>query len=228
MWFLYGIIICSSCSQIFSNLLSVSSLLTALIALLHSSKLLLVSKSETGKTIGNGIVAYISFLEIEPSAEMTSQQQHALKTENTSDVQHLQYWHKRLGHPSFGVLERIFPSFVKQCNSNDFFCDACELAKHRRHSFPSNNIRSTLPFMAIHTDEWGPSRVVTTQGYRSFVTSIYCYSCVTWIFLLHNKSEVFTCFRLSHKMVETLFNAKIKILRSYNGESIQIRTSKIT
>lgn len=108
MSFLYGIIICSSCSQIFSNLLSVSSLLTALIALLHSSKLLLVSRSETGKTIGNGIVAYISFLEIEPSAEMTSQQHHALKTENTSDLQHVQYWHKRLGHPSFGVLERIF------------------------------------------------------------------------------------------------------------------------
>ncbi|XP_043717647.1 uncharacterized protein LOC122665558 [Telopea speciosissima] len=40
----------------------------------------------------------------------------------------------------------------------------------------------------------------------------------TWVYLMHSKSDVFTRFRLFHKMVQTQFDAKVKILRSDNGK----------
>uniref|UniRef100_A0A5B6Z677 Putative polyprotein n=1 Tax=Davidia involucrata TaxID=16924 RepID=A0A5B6Z677_DAVIN len=141
----------------------------------------------------------------------------ALQADSSPALLELHQWHRRLGHPSFGVLGKLFPLLVKQCTHNKFICDACELAKHKRTSYPSFNNKSTAPFMIVHSDVWGPSRVVTLSGYRWFVTFIDCYSRVTWVYLLRHKDEVFSCFRTFHKMVSTQFDAKIRVLRSDNG-----------
>lgn len=39
----------------------------------------------------------------------------------------------------------------------------------------------------------------------------------TWVYLLHAKHEVFSMFQLLHKIVDTQFDSKIRILRSNNG-----------
>ena len=141
----------------------------------------------------------------------------ALAADTGSALSLLHQWHRRLGHPSFGILEKLFPSLAKQCSRSQFLCEACELAKHKRSFYAPVNHRSDSPFMVIHSDVWGPSPVTSLSGYRWFVTFIDCYSRVTWVYLLKAKNEVFSCFKSFHQMVRTQFDANVKVLRSDNG-----------
>ena len=68
-------------------------------------------------------------------------------------------WHRRLGHASFGYLKKLFPSLF--ANS-----DICELAKSHRASFPLILNKILFPFMVIHSNVWGPSKVPTLSGSR--------------------------------------------------------------
>ena len=81
-------------------------------------------------------------------------------------------YHCRLGHPSFRVMKQLFPSFFKNLDVESLCCEVCELAKHKRVSFPVSNKISTSPFYLIHTDVWGPSNVSNISGSRWFVTFI--------------------------------------------------------
>ena len=139
---------------------------------------------------------------------------------------HLQIiqWHKRLGHPSFYVLAKLYPHLFKHCNVETLVCDAYKLTKHTRISYPPINNKSSVPFMMIHSDVWGPSPVVSVSGYKWFVTFIDCYSRMTWVYLMHAKNEVFSCFQSFHKMISTQFDAKIKILRTDNGTEYMEKT----
>ncbi|CAJ2663478.1 unnamed protein product [Trifolium pratense] len=98
-------------------------------------------------------------------------------------------YHRRLGHPSFRVMKQIFPSFFKNLDVESLCCEVCELAKHKRASFPVSNKVSTSPFYLIHTDVWGPSNVPNISGARWFVTFIDDCTRVTWVYLLRQKSE---------------------------------------
>jgi GAG-pre-integrase domain/Integrase core domain len=125
-------------------------------------------------------------------------------------------WHHRLGHMSFSALERIFPVLFKKCSRSKLVCDACEFGKYIRTMYPSHGNISLNYFDIIHSDVWGPSRIISASGFRWFVTFIdYC-SRVTWLFLMRSKSEVPDCFRNFHKMLETQYGKRVKILRSDN------------
>lgn len=56
-------------------------------------------------------------------------------------------WHRRLGHASFDYLKRLFPSLFESLDSSFLHCDACELAKSHRTSFPLPLNKSPLPFI---------------------------------------------------------------------------------
>lgn len=124
--------------------------------------------------------------------------------------------HRRLGHVPFPMLKKIFPLFC-HLDVSKFCCEPCEFAKHHRVSFPISNTKSVTPFVIIHTDVWGPSRVVGLFGFRWFVTFIDDCSRVTWVYLMKDKSDVFSCFQTFHKMVLNQFDARVKIVRSDNG-----------
>uniref|UniRef100_A0A8R7QNV0 GAG-pre-integrase domain-containing protein n=1 Tax=Triticum urartu TaxID=4572 RepID=A0A8R7QNV0_TRIUA len=107
-----------------------------------------------------------------------------------SPSQELLLYHCRLGHLSFAALFRIYPSLFKLCPRELLVCDACELAKHTRGSYPSIGLRSAKPFEMIHSDVWGPCEVRSIFGNRWFVTFIDCFSRYTWLYLLKHKSDV--------------------------------------
>ena len=73
-------------------------------------------------------------------------------------------WHQRLGHPSLSVIRKIIPSMSKQCSNASIFCEACEFGKHT-NTFLAFNKRSHNPFMIVHLDDWGSSKVRTLAGY---------------------------------------------------------------
>ena len=104
---------------------------------------------------------------------------------------------------------------------SSFRCDICELAKSHRASFPLILNKSPLLFMVIHSDVWGPSKVPTLSGSRWFVTFIDDCTRMTWLCFMKTKDEVNLLFQKFHKMIETQYNAKVRVLRSDNGGEYQ-------
>ncbi|KAI5340008.1 hypothetical protein L3X38_019282 [Prunus dulcis] len=105
---------------------------------------------------------------------------------NVKDKQQIWLWHRRLGHPSFGYLRRLFPSLFCSCDESSFKCETCILAKSHRTMFPLSNSKAAKPFDLVHSDVWGPARV-TSNEFRWFVTFIDDYTQLTWVFMLGSK-----------------------------------------
>ena len=130
-------------------------------------------------------------------------------------------WHRRLGHASFSYLKKLFPSLFARSDVFGFCYDICELAKSHRASFLLILNKSPFPFMVIHSDVWGPSKVPTLSGSRWFVTFIYDCTRMTWLCLMKTKDEVNLLFQKFHKMIEARYNAKVWVLRSDNDGEYQ-------
>jgi len=81
-------------------------------------------------------------------------------------------WHRQYGHASFGYLKLLFPELFSQFTELDFHCETCTLTKSHRISYPLRLNKNFMPFMIVHSDIWGPSRVSTISGYKWFVTFI--------------------------------------------------------
>lgn len=94
----------------------------------------------------------------------------------------------------------------------------CELAKHKRVSFPVSNKRSSIPFYLIHSDIWGPSPIPNITGAKWFVSFIDDCTRVTWIFLLKHKFDVSTVLPNFCSMIKTQFGVNIKRFRSDNAK----------
>jgi hypothetical protein len=59
----------------------------------------------------------------------------------------------------------MFPSLFLHNNVSKFQCETCELAKHHRVAFSPSINKIFEPFVLVHSDVWGPSRVVSLSGY---------------------------------------------------------------
>lgn len=85
--------------------------------------------------------------------------------------------HCRLGHPSLRSLQKLDSSFQ---SLSSLECESCQLGKLHRVSYTPRVIkRSASPFLLVHSDIWGPCRVVSNSGFRYFVTFVDDYSRVT-------------------------------------------------
>ena len=115
----------------------------------------------------------------------------------------------------------MFPSLFVKSDILGFRCDICELAKSHHALFPLIFNKSLLPFMVIHYDVSVPSKVLTLSGSRWFVTFIDDCTRMTWLCLMKTKDEVNLLFQKFHKMIETQYNAKVRVLRSDNGGEYQ-------
>jgi len=126
-------------------------------------------------------------------------------------------WHRRLGHASFGYLQKLFPQLFLQLIVSDFKCDVCELAKSHRVSFLISMNKSPAPFMVIHFDVWGPANTPSLNGSRWFISFIDDHTRMTWICLMKSKSEVSSLFQQFHKMIATQYQSNIQVIRTNNG-----------
>ena len=74
--------------------------------------------------------------------------------------------HRRLRHVPFESLNKLYPDVFKDVDRSKLVCDACELGKHTRSTYPSIGLRSCEPFMLIHSDVWGPCSVTSLSGFK--------------------------------------------------------------
>ncbi|PRQ56600.1 putative RNA-directed DNA polymerase [Rosa chinensis] len=138
-------------------------------------------------------------------------------TLNSDRLNELWLWHRRLGHPSFGVMKKSMPSLFLGFSESRLHCETCALAKSHRTSYPSSFHSSTMPFELIHSDVWGPSKHSTLSGMRYFVLFIDDFTRLSWVVLLKSKDSVFSAFTAFHNLVCTQYDAHVKIFRSDNG-----------
>ena len=132
-------------------------------------------------------------------------------------------WHKRMGHPNFQYLSRMFPTICQPSNL-DMKCEVCELAKHHRSSYPRAPYIPTKPFTTIHSALWGPSRNPNRTKARGFITFIDDHTRVCWVYLLKDKSEAPNAFMSFYAMIKNQFNTSIKVLHSDNDTEYFNRT----
>ena len=114
------------------------------------------------------------------------------------------------------MLKKSCPQF-SSLSSLEF--ESCQFPKHRRfHSSPRVNKRASAPFELVHSDVWGSCSVVSPTGFRYFVTFIDDYSQTTWLYLMKNRSELFSHFRVFYAEIHTQFHVYVQSLRSNNAK----------
>ena len=206
------------------NLLSISQITTALSYIVIFWLAFCVFKNiQRRQTICCGIkIGKLYYLDLQPKdSNMLHQALMTYGFEGEKKKFEIWLWHRRLGHASFGYLKKLFPSLFTKCDVSSLDCDVCELAMCHRTSFPLSLTKSSLPFMVIHYDVWGPSKFPTLSGSRWFVIFIDDCTKMTWLCLMKTKDKVNLLFQNFHKMIETQYNTNLWVLRSDNGGEYQ-------
>ncbi|KAJ4793674.1 hypothetical protein LUZ62_044920 [Rhynchospora pubera] len=127
-------------------------------------------------------------------------------------------WHHRLGHPSNSITLQVVKEFDLPCTSYKIdSCHNCMLGKAHRLPFVASSSSTFSPLELIHNDVWGPSPIVSRNGYRYYVIFVDDFSRFCWIYFMMNKSEVLHIFSKFKAQVENLFSTKIKVLRTDGG-----------
>ena len=101
----------------------------------------------------------------------------------------------------------MFPKLFLHLPISDLKCDICELAKSHRVPFPIRMHKSPIPFMVVHSDVWGPTKISSLNGSRWFVSFSDDYSRMTWVCLMKTKDEVSSLFKKFHKMIATQYQS---------------------
>jgi transposase InsO family protein len=84
------------------------------------------------------------------------------------------------------------------------------------------NIMITIrPLEMLHIDLFGPITYISIGGNKYGLVIIDDYSRFTWIFFLHDKSEIQEVLKKFLKRAQNEFDAKVKKIRSDNGSEFK-------
>ena len=124
--------------------------------------------------------------------------------------------HCRLGHLSLSLLKKLSPQFSSLLSLD---CESCQFAKHHSLSYsPRVNKQASAPFELVHSDVWGPCPVVSPTGFQYFVTFVDDYLQTTRLYLMKNRSELFSHFHTFCAEIHTQFHVYVQNLRSDNAK----------
>ena len=113
-------------------------------------------------------------------------------------------------------MKKLYPQSSILSSLN---CESCLYAKlHRAYLSPRANNRVSAPFELVHSDVWGPYPIVSPTGFRYFVTFVDDYSRTTWLYLMKNRSELFSHFCALCTEIHTQFHVSVQNLRSDNAK----------
>ena len=105
---------------------------------------------------------------------------------------------------------------ISYTDSQNDKCKVCIRSKFTKKYFPSVE-RSSQILDLIHTDICELNGILTRGGRRYFITFIDDCSRYVHVYLLKNKDEAFSMFKIYKAEVENQLNKKIKVLRSDRG-----------
>ncbi|KAL0788033.1 hypothetical protein Bca101_004279 [Brassica carinata] len=84
------------------------------------------------------------------------------------------FWHHRLGHASSSILQHLQSNKAIFCNklNSELVCEPCQMGKSMSLPFLVPESVSVEPLAKIHCDLWGPSPIVSVQGFKYYVVFI--------------------------------------------------------
>ena len=99
----------------------------------------------------------------------------------------------RLCHHFLSLLKKLYSQFSSLSSLN---CKSCQYAKlHLVHLSSKVNKRVSAPLELVHYDVCGPCPILSPTGFRYFVTFVDDFFRVTCLYLMKNRSELFSHFR---------------------------------
>ena len=81
---------------------------------------------------------------------------------------------------------------------------------HKLH-FPNSETNYTRPLQLVESNFWGPSPILSSVGFKYYITFVDVYSRFTWIYFLRRKLEALETFIHFKTKVENTLNT-LKIL----------------
>ena len=96
-------------------------------------------------------------------------------------------WHKRLGHASCNLIDKLIKkelviSVPHISFDEDKIYNACQLGKQTRKSFKSKKVVSTSrPLELLYLDLFGPTRTTSLGGSKYGLVVIDDFSRFTWV-----------------------------------------------
>lgn len=131
-------------------------------------------------------------------------------------------WHRRLGHLGIPNVVRLInggltSGKMEKVSAENQFCETCTLGKMARLLYDGTRPKTSQPLERIHSDVCGPMETTAIDGSKYFVTFLDDYTHFTVTYLLKEKSEVLSKFKLFVAMASTHFERKVKRLRSDRG-----------
>ncbi|KAK8578905.1 hypothetical protein V6N13_142162 [Hibiscus sabdariffa] len=136
-------------------------------------------------------------------------------------------WHRKLGHASMSVLEKLISKNLvrglpKIRFSNDKICDACVKGKHYRVSFkPINDVSTNRVLQLIHMDLFGPIRTISLVGKSYAFVLVDDFSRFTWVLFLSTKNKALEKFITFSKTTQNDIGQNISHIRSDHGTEFQ-------
>jgi transposase InsO family protein len=133
-------------------------------------------------------------------------------------------WHRRLAHVGMSTLKKILKKDMVRglkdvVFEKDKFCSACQAGKQVANTHPTKAFMSTSrPLELLHMDLFGPTTYASAGGNLYCLVIVDVFSRYTWVFLLHDNSEVASIFKKFAKKTQNEFYYKIKKIRSDNGK----------
>lgn len=128
-------------------------------------------------------------------------------------------WHYRLGHVSEKGLEELHKQgLIDNGNYQKLsFCEHCVYGNQKRVSFHNATHTTQGILDYVHSDVWGPAKVLSLGGAKYFITFIDDWSRKVWTYLLKHKNQAFKCFKQWKLLVENQTGRHVKLLRTDNG-----------
>ena len=118
-------------------------------------------------------------------------------------------WHRRLAHVGMSTLKKLLKKDMVRglkdvVFEKDKLCSACQAGKQVANTYPTKAYMSTTRVLELlHMNLFGPITYKSLGGNLYFLVIVDDYSRYTWVFFLHDKTEVAACLRSlprEHKM----------------------------
>jgi transposase InsO family protein len=135
-------------------------------------------------------------------------------------------WYRRLAHVGMRNLDKLLKGehilgLTNVSFEKNRICSTCQAGKqvgapHR----PKNIITTARSLKLLHLDLFGLVAYISISG-NKYGFIIVDYSRFTWVFFLHDKSEVQETFKKFARRSQNEFDVKIKKVRSDNGSEFK-------
>ena len=97
-------------------------------------------------------------------------------------------------------------------------CEVCIIGKKARLPSPNGkSLRAKAPLQLVHTDICGPLDLVSLGGNRYFNIFIDDFRRKLWVYIIKEKSAIFTIFKNFKPLVEAESGHKLITLQSDRG-----------